>query len=58
MLRFLTGPVRKPDDCEPGYAGLQMGLDLHLSRLEADECMSDRACKHACDRRREGVTRG
>jgi hypothetical protein len=58
MLRFLAGTVGEPDDCEPRDAWLHMRLDLHLARFETDESMSERACEHASDGRREGVTQG
>ena len=58
MLRFLAGSVREPDDRERRYAGLQVRLDFDLARLETDESMSDRACKHASDGRRQGATQG
>jgi len=46
MLRFLAGAVREPDDREPGYAGLQVSLDLDPARLETDERLRERASEH------------
>jgi hypothetical protein len=47
MLRLLAGAVGEPDDCEAGYPGLQVCLDLDLPWLEPDQGMGNRACKHA-----------
>jgi hypothetical protein len=58
MLGFLARSIDKPDDCEPRDAWLHMRLDLNLPRLETDESMSDRACEHSSDGRREGATQG
>ena len=58
VLRLLAGSVDEPDDGEAGDPRLQVRLDLDLPRLEADERMSDRACEHSCDGRREGATQG
>ena len=46
MLRLLAGAVGEPDDREPWNSELQVGLDLHLPRLEPDESVGDRACEH------------
>ena len=58
VLRLLAGAVGEPDDREPRDAGLEVGLDLDLARLEADESVGDRACEHPRHGRREGVTQG
>jgi len=58
MLGLLAGAIREPDDREPGDTGLEMRLDLDLPWLETDESMSDRACEHSSDGRREGATQG
>ena len=58
MLRLLARPVGEPDDREPRDARLQVGLDLDLPRLEADEGVRERASEHVATRRREGVTSG
>jgi hypothetical protein len=46
FLRLLAGAVGEPDDGEARNARLEVRLDLDLARLEPDECMGDRACKH------------
>ncbi len=46
MLRLLAGAVGEPDDRKSWNTELEMGLDLHLPRLEPDQSVSDRACEH------------
>jgi len=58
VFGLLAGSIGEPDDREPGDAWLQVRLDFHLPRLETYESMSDRACEHTADGRREGVTQG
>ena len=57
MLRFLTCAVGQPDDGEARKAELEVGLDLDLPRLEADESVGDRACEHPVDGRHKIATR-
>ena len=52
MLGLLARPVREPHDREPGNPVLEVGLHLHLARLEAYEGMGDRPSEHI--RRRYG----
>jgi hypothetical protein len=58
VLRLLAGAIGEPDDGESRHARLEMRLDLHLARLEADECVGDRPSEHPREGRREGVTEG
>jgi hypothetical protein len=47
LLRLLACLVRESDDGEARHAALQVRLDLDRTRLQADERMGERACKHA-----------
>ena len=51
LARLLAGAVGEPDDREAGNAVANVRLDVDPSRLEADERMRDRACKHDIDAR-------
>src|SRR5581483_8866231 len=46
LTRFLAGAIGEADDREAGNAVANVRLDVDASRLEADERMRDRACKH------------
>ncbi len=47
----------RPTIAKEGRAVLvDVGLDLDAARLEADECVGDRACEHASTLRGETVT--
>ena len=46
LARLLAGAVGEADDREAGDAVANVGLDVDPARLEADERMRDRACKH------------
>ena len=45
--RLLAGAVGEADDREAGNAVTNVRLDVDPPRLETDESMGDRACKHA-----------
>ena len=47
LTRFLAGAVGKADDSEAGETVADVRLHVDPARLEADERMRDRACKHA-----------
>jgi hypothetical protein len=46
FARLLAGPVGEADDREAGNAVADVRLDVDAPRLETDERMGDRACKH------------
>ena len=46
MLRLLHRTVDEPDDREAGDAALDVHLDVDAARLEADQCVRDRAREH------------
>jgi hypothetical protein len=46
LLRLLAGAVGEPDDGERRDAQLEVRLDLHASRVEADEGVRDGAGEH------------
>ncbi len=46
VLRLLTGSVGQPHDRERGQPAWQVCLHVHAPRLEADECIRDRAREH------------
>ena len=47
LLRLLTGAIGEADDGEARDAVANVRLHVDPARLEADERMRDRACKHA-----------
>ena len=47
LTGLLAGAVGEADDGEAGNAVANVRLDVDAARLEADERMRDRACKHA-----------
>src|SRR5579864_6333224 len=47
LARLVTSAVGQADDDERGRTVLDVRLDLDATGLEADESMSDCACKHA-----------
>ena len=47
LTGFLASTVGQPDDREARQAVANVRLDVDPTRLEADERMRDRACKHA-----------
>jgi hypothetical protein len=47
LTRLLAGAVGETDDREAGQAVADVGFDVDAPRLESDERMRDRACKHA-----------
>ncbi len=46
MLRLLARAIRQSDDRERRSAALEVGFDLDAPRIEADQCVSDRAGEH------------
>ena len=46
VLRLLTRPVDEADDRERGQSPRQKGFDVDAPRLQADECIRDRAREH------------
>ena len=47
MLRLLAGPVGEADDRERRQTALQVRLDLHAARIDADECVGDGSGEHS-----------
>jgi hypothetical protein len=47
LARLLAGAVGEPDDREAGNAVADVGFHVDAARLESDESVRDRACKHA-----------
>jgi hypothetical protein len=58
VLRLLAGTVGEPDDGEPRHARLKVRLDLHASRLEADERVGDCPGEHSTHGRHRGAPKG
>ena len=52
VLRLLARAVGEADDREAGKAALDVRLDLHPPRIEADESVGDRAREHTIERSR------
>jgi hypothetical protein len=53
VLRLRAGAIGQSDDRESRDAALEVGLDLHAARLEADQSVGDGAREHTIDATRE-----
>jgi len=53
VLRLLAGPVREPDNREPGNPTLQVRLHLDTPGFETDERVGESASDHALTLRGE-----